>query len=266
MGRRKARRYRKKKFTFNVRKNLGFLFSFLPFVIVLGVFTGVFFHVKEGLYADPGLTVRLLKVYPGGAVSSVLLQKIEKEVVGKNILSVDLKAIAAQIETSPEIKYARVRRSIPQTLEITIDRRRPAAYFQISSKGNYAVAAHDGVILDVLEVKDSSLPHIKAYGASFDFRRGAKIPNKGFEIAVDFLEKYKNHPLAQQEPIHELSIDSLGNVSAIIGSGPELKLGRNPVEKLAMFVKLLPVLNSQGRETIDYIDLQFDQIIVKRKR
>ena len=89
---------------------------------------------------------------------------------------------------------------------------------------------------------------------------------KGFEAANQFTREFSKHPLAQFESISKITLDHIGNVSVTLGKGPELRLGRKPLEAMKSFDKIAPILESPDRLKIDYVDLQFNNVIVKQKR
>jgi hypothetical protein len=95
---------------------------------------------------------------------------------------------------------------------------------------------------------------------------GKKVQIQGFEEAAQFTEEFQNHILARYENIKKLGLDHLGNVTITLGQGPAIRLGRRPREKWEALEKILPLLEGQEREKIDYIDLQFENVIIKHKR
>jgi hypothetical protein len=88
---------------------------------------------------------------------------------------------------------------------------------------------------------------------------------RGFQEALKFLEIFWAHEMSKRETVTKISLDRLGNVTVTLGSGPELRLGRRPEERMAALEKITPLLESGERSAVEYIDLQFDNVIVKRK-
>ena len=62
-----------------------------------------------------------------------------------------------------------------------------------------------------------------------------------------------------------LMLDKFGNMSIRPIDGPEIRLGRKPMDKLEFLDKIVQLLNQQNRRDIEYVDLQFDNMIVKRR-
>ena len=72
--------------------------------------------------------------------------------------------------------------------------------------------------------------------------------------------------LSHFEVLTRIGIDHLGNVSIILGNGPQIRLGRRPMDSLKSLEKTIPLLKSEERSKIEYVDLQYDNVIVKRKK
>lgn len=264
----KTRKGRKNTSFFTEIKNFaGNLVKALPFLIISATVVFLFLGIREVLYADPSLGIGRLVVNPADAISDLKKKAIEKDWLGKNIFKVDLKSIARDLERDPEIATAEIIRSIPSTLKIEITRRRPFAVIRFSPKGKYGVIADDGMILDISDQVNSSLILIEAYGSDrYNPKIGRKMAVEGYLEAVQFLRAFDEHPLAKTEKITQVFLDHLGNVSVMLGGGPEIRLGRHPMQKIASLNKIIPLLEGTGRPTIAYIELQFNDIVIKRKK
>ncbi len=239
----------------------------LPAMLVAGVFSGLFFGVRHLLYADPQLTVRDIVVSPAPAMANGRRQDLETKLLGKNILRIDLKKIAADLESNPEIQSARVERQMPSTLKVELVSRKPIAFVQFSSNGSVGSISEDGMILNVFKSSDHSLVTIEAYGMGLkEPQVGYQIRNRGFSEAVKFLQAFWEHPLSKREILTRVSLDHLGQVSITLGAGPDIRLGRRASSRIPTLEKIIYLLEGGDRETIQYIDLQFDNVIVKRKK
>jgi cell division septal protein FtsQ len=245
----------------------GFLAKALPTILVMALFTGLFFGVRQALYADAHLSIREIEVSPVTALSPERRQDLESRLMGKNILKVDLKQVARDLEKNPMIQSAQVGRRLPWGLKIGIQSRTQLAFIRFSPSGKYGLISSDGMILDVADEKNASLPLIEAYGLDIKQPRiGLQVKSKGYIEAANFLAAFWDHPVSKRETLTRLSLDAQGNVTITLGPGPDIRLGRHPATRLVTLEKMMYLLEGDERQNIEYIDLQFDNVIVKRKK
>lgn len=239
----------------------------LPVLFVASVFGGMFFGVRHLLYADPQLSVKEIVVTPAPALVTSRRQDLETKLLGKNILKIDLKKIASDLEANPEIQSVRVERQMPSTLQIEVVPRKPVAFVQFSSTGTFGSVSEDGMILDTVKTRDNSLVVIEAYGLGLkEPQIGYQIRNRGFGEVIQFLHAFWEHPISKREVLTRLSLDHLGQVSIVLGAGPDIRLGRRASTRIPTLEKIMYLLEGGDRDKIQYIDLQFDNVIVKRKK
>ena len=270
MAKKKKKKSNKKKSFFGISELIGggfrILFRSVPMMMVIAGGVGLFLGVKGALYADSALAVDRIVIQPGDALTDTERQSIDRKWLGQNILSVDLDQIARQLEVNPDIQTARVIRHLPSKLKIEIEEREAIAFIQFAPKGIYGLISEDGMILDTVKTINSSYVLIDAYGLSKKApRRGMRFSHRGYDGSIAFLQAFWEHPLARRETVTKISLDHLGNVTVTLGSQPNVRLGRHPIERLPALEKIQPILEGPERTQIDYIDLQFDDVIVKRK-
>lgn len=270
MAKRKRKKSNKKGFLSGIFSVLGGTFrlslKLFPFVLIVGSLGVLFFGVRSALYADSNLTIQKIVVEPADAVSIQTRSALESNWLGKNILKIDLDNIARNLEKSPEIRLARVTRHLPAALKIEVEKRKPVAFVRISPKGAIGSMSEDGMILDVVKQTNGSMVLVEAFGVGAQEPQvGRTIHLKGFSQALTFLRKFWEDPLARRETITKISLDRLGNTTVTLANGPDIRLGRYPEERLAVLEKAAPILEDADRSKIEYIDLQFDNVIVKRK-
>ena len=95
---------------------------------------------------------------------------------------------------------------------------------------------------------------------------GYRFANRAFADSMAFVKKFNSSPLARYETVTRIAIDRLGNVSLWLGEGPEVRLGRRPRDVFGALAKATALIQGEGRKKIDYVDLQFENVIVKQKR
>lgn len=238
-----------------------------PFVFALTAAGGIFFGVKEALYADPRLNIKEVAVYPPFALNNGRRQALETRVLGKNIFTVDLENLALKLQDNPEVQAARVSRQFPASLNVHIKTRRPIALIQFSPKSSYGLISEDGMILDVLKQPDRAYVVIQAYGMGLTTpSAGRKVKNAAFGEVSKFLNAFWRHNVSKREPLTGVSVDHLGNVTISLGEGPSIRLGKRPSERIDTLEKMMYLLEDESRKAIEYVDLQYDNVIVKRKQ
>lgn len=227
----------------------------------------MFFGVREALYADSTLSIGRIVVEPADALSAARRKELDERFLGKNILRVNLEKIARELEANPEIRTARVTRRMPALLKIQIEARKPVALIRFSPRGPLGLISEDGVILDVLPQPAASLIIFEAFDAGIRQPKfGDRFRHPGFLEAVKFLKAFWGHPLARLETVTKITLDSFGNVTVTLRGDLQVRLGRRPAERFSAMEKVVPLLEREDRKQIEYVDLQFDSVIVKRKR
>ncbi len=243
------------------------LLRILPVVILGAGFGWLCLGVRNALYADPNLAIQKIEVTPADSLLPEQRQMLENRWVGKNIMTVDLKKISENLKKDPAIQTARVTKYLPSKLGIEVERRQPIACIQLAPQGNCGLISQDGMILSVIPPKTAPGLVIEAFEAGArDPKMGGRLEVRGFREAVEFVTLLREQEFAKYEPLSRVSIDHIGNVGIHFADGPQIRLGRRPVDSLRSLEKVIPLLKREDRTKIEYVDLQFDNVIVKRKR
>jgi len=242
----------------------------LPVLILAGLVYFGFGRVKQALVTDPLLNVRVLSISPADVLAPETKAALEKKWLGRNIFSVDLAQLSLEVMARPEVLRAEVVRILPGTLSIRAQKRLPFACLQTHTNGEGWLISEDGMILKKLTGPLSASGECKiqleAFAASKLPSPGHYFPVKGFERAVEFYRAFMRAPLAEREKISRLSLDYLGNLTFYLAGGPAVKVGSRPLDLLSQFYKLAPFLEPAERQGIEYIDLQFKDVVVKRRK
>ena len=243
------------------------LWKLLPVAMVAGVLVYAGFAVKKGLCEDRWLRVQEIRVVPPDVLSPQSIRTLEEKILGKNILLLDLKKIAGTIELGPGAQSVRVVREMPTTIRIEIQKRRPIANVQLRPGGPYAIVADDGIIIESRPALDPAWILFEDFSEPFkEPRIGACLQNKGFAEALRFMKVFRRHELARRETVTRISLDPNGYVTIRLGEGPDFKLGRKASEGITSLTNAVYLLKTEPRENIEYMDLQYDRVAVKRKQ
>ena len=243
------------------------LWKLLPVAMIAGVLVYAGFAVRKGLCEDRWLRVQEIRVVPPDVLSPQSIRTLEEKILGKNILLLDLKKIASTIELGPGAQSVRVVREMPTTIRIEIQKRRPIANVQLRSGGPYAIVADDGVIIESRPALDPAWILVEDFSEPFkEPRIGARLQNKGFAEALRFMKVFRRHERARRETVTRISLDPNGYVTIRLGEGPDFKLGRKASEGITSLTNAVYLLKTEPRENIEYMDLQYDRVAVKRKQ
>ena len=244
--------------------SIGFIQS-IPVLVFACIGFGIFWGIRQNLYADSGFLIQSVKIIPEGSLSQERVRELERQFLNQNLFQVSAQQVAQVVESDPKIRHARVTRDFPKTLRIEIRDRNPFAQIQLDN-GDYFTLAEDGIILTqdgernknilLMEILDETHQKLKL---------GSAVSLAGFGQALALAKAYPNQPLAKSEAIDRLRLDHLGNVSLLLQGGPELRFGREPMKKLQALASVNLLLKGQDRSKIIYIELQYHDLIVKKK-
>lgn len=227
---------------------------------------GIFWGIRENLYADPGFLIHRIEVVPEGKLFPDQTQVLERTYLGHNLLRVSPEEVARRIQGNPQIQQARVTRSFPGTLRIEVWDRSTFAQVQPVTNGPYYSVAEDGVVLEAESGRNKGFPLIELFEVKVpSLQKGSQLPFRGFREAVALTRAFRQHPLGRSEMIERIRLDHLGNVALVLAKGPELRFGRDPMRKLNTLDSLIPLLKGPERSQIIYIELQYEDLIVKKK-
>ena len=107
----------------------------LPAALFILMVTGIFMGAKQLLYADVHLRIKNITVEPAASLAIASRVTLEQKYLNKNLLTVDIRGIAKDLEKNPEILQAKVTRRLPNEVYIEVEKRQPAANVQFRPKG-----------------------------------------------------------------------------------------------------------------------------------
>lgn len=243
------------------------LWKALPVLLIAALTVFIGLEIRKVLMRDRFLQVREVKIVPPDVLSTQSIRALESKILGRNILTLDLGRIEKQIELGPGAQSVRVIREMPSALRIEIKKRDPVANVQLKQNGLFAIVADDGYMIETRAEADPAWVLIEDYSEPVkEPKVGMRIQNKGFPEALRFLAAFRKHELSRRENIAKIVLDPYGNVTVRLGEGPDFQLGRKASERLSFLTKAIYLFNTEPREKIEYMDLQYDRIAVKRKQ
>lgn len=238
----------------------------IPFLFLGGIGFGIFWGIRENLYADPGFLIQTLQVVPEKALPPDQLQELGRLYLNRNLFKISPQEVSRKVQADPTIREARVIRKFPTTLRIEIHHRDPYAQIQFFPSGPYYSTAEDEVVLNKEFERDKSLLLIEAFEAkTLKVENGEELSLAGFLEAVELAKAFRGHPVSRFEAIERIRLDHLGNVALVLAKGPELRFGREPMKRFYALGSLVPLLAGADRNQIIYIDLQYRDLIVRKR-
>ena len=201
------------------------------------------------------ITVRGNKRLSTGEVQALL-----QGLGGHSILSIDLDAWRAALLNSPWVEDATLRRTLPSTVEVTVEERTPLGIGRLN--GTLYLVDDRGVVIDEYGpvYADLDLPIIDGLSAA----RGDETTNMyRAALARRLLESVRDRGLAAR--ISQIDVTDARNAVVLLDGDPTLlRLGSERfVERLQSYLELAAALHEQV-PAIDYVDLRFDERVYVR--
>ncbi|MBI4358681.1 MAG: FtsQ-type POTRA domain-containing protein [Candidatus Omnitrophica bacterium] len=238
----------------------------LPFTMSLGVLCLIFFSVRQMVHADPYFQIVQITVFPSGILNLSEYEFLQNETRGKNVAEIDLKQISRSLERNPKVKRAEVMRNIPRELNIFLTPRLPFVQVQVHEGGLYYLVSDDQLVLSSEALPRPELLVLEDFSSKRkDYSAGTLYQNEHFYGVSKLLAVLKVDPLFKGEAISKLALDQLGNISLILRDGLELKMGREFSVSDGTRLVLRSLLASKERSHMTYIDLRYQNLIIKRK-
>jgi cell division protein FtsQ len=179
---------------------------------------------------------------------------------GRSILSIDLEQWRGVVMNSPWVADASLRRTLPSTVDVTIQEHTPLGIGRIKG-GLYLVDDRGGVIDEYGPTyADLDLPIIDGLsGAPGDESANAYRA----ALARQLLDSLRVRSMAGQ--ISQIDVSDARNAVVLLEGDPTLlRLGHERfVERLQSYFELAPALRERV-PVIDYVDLRFDDRVYVR--
>lgn len=211
----------------------------------------------------PALQVGHITVRGNERLSTGEVLALVDELRGKNILTVRLAEWRERILTSPWVEDATIRRVLPSTLEISVHERRPMGIGRLGT-ALYLVDPR-GVIVDEYgpNYADIDLPIIDGLSGRGPRTTGLIDPPRA-EFAARVLSALEAKPELIKR-VSQVDVADVHNAIVILdGDTALLRLGESDfAERLQQYIDLAPALHARI-ETIDYVDLRFDERLYVR--
>ena len=181
---------------------------------------------------------------------------------GESLFWTDLDAWRWRLMSSPWVRDAALRRSLPSTVDVMISERQPIGVSRLHD--DLYLVDDRGVVIDQYgpQYADLDLPIIDGLAASPEDRSatdGARA-----DLAARVIGAVKSRPELARK-LSQIDVSDLHNASVILSGDPAvLYLGEDQfLQRLQSYVDLAPALRERVAE-MDYVDLRFDERIYVR--
>ncbi len=121
-------------------------------------------RIAHARAVDAGLEVKRVTVMGREEADPHDILEAVGPVLGASILHVDLAAVKARVEGLGWVQYAAVRRLLPDTLQVSVEERRPSAVWQMTGKLQL-IDRSGAIIREVSAYEFANLPLIVGAGA-----------------------------------------------------------------------------------------------------
>lgn len=188
-------------------------------------------------------------------VSGREIEELLADLRGENILLTDLDRWRSQLLTSPWIRDAALRRSLPSTIEVRVVERQPIAIGRMG--GRLYLVDERGIAIDGYKPEYAALdlPIVDGF-ATGDAAAGANAARG--QLAARLILAMKPRPEIASR-LSQIDVSDQHNARVLLNDDTaELRLGEERfLERMESYLSLAAVLRERVQE-IDYVDLRFD--------
>jgi cell division protein FtsQ len=182
---------------------------------------------------------------------------------GESLLWTDLDAWRRRLLSSPWVRDAALRRSLPATVDVVVSERQPIGIGRINGGDMYLVDER-GVIIDQYgpQYADLDLPIIDGLAALN--QDGSLTDERRADLAARLITALRAKPQVARR-VSQIDVTDLHNAAVILSGDPAvIQLGEDQfLPRLQGYLELAPALRERVAD-IDYVDLRFDDRIYVR--
>ncbi len=234
----------------------------LPYALSLTMLGMLFGAVVAFAVNSPTFELQSVKILNMGTLTSEQAFKFSELQPGENLIHLDLVNVQQVIKRNhPEFKEVRVRRVLPNHVEILLKRRTPVAQAAFS---RYVQVDKDLVVLpgssttpfrNLMVIQGSPLPKPGLFV-------GSTLSDPATQKALWLMEVIKRSGILKKHTLTKMDIGDPKNFSLIVDGNVEIKIGNSHfIERLKILDQTLKTLDLDAAK-IRYIDLRFDDVVV----
>jgi cell division septal protein FtsQ len=239
-----------------------FLLLLLPYLLSVLLVTALFGGVVAYAMHSPTFELAEVKVLNVGTLTPQAAFDFCELKKGENLIALDLVSVQQVIKRKhPEFKEVKVRRVLPNRIEVTLKRRTPILQVAFS---RYVQIDKDLVILP-----GSSPAPFK----NLTVIEGAPLPKEGLYVgvtirdavtkkAIKLSEIIKESQILRKHTLSKIDIGDPKNIVVIVDEDIEIRIGGDHfMERLKILGQTLKTVELD-RTKIRYVDLRFDDVVI----
>ena len=236
--------------------------SSLPYLLSLTLVGGLFAAVVAYAVNSSTFLLEEVKILNVGMLTQEQAFQFCELRKGENLIALDLVNVQQVIKRRhPEFKEVRVRKVLPNQVEVFLKRRTPVAQVAFS---RFVQIDKDLVILP-----GSAMAPFK----NLTVIEGTPIPREGLVVgvtihdtatkkALKLMEIIKRSNVLRKHALTKIDIGDSKNISLFVDQDIEVKIGNNHlIERLKILDQTLKTIELD-RSKIRYIDLRFDDVVI----
>jgi cell division septal protein FtsQ len=233
-------------------------YGLVALVASLAVYRGVQVSANAHL-----LEVNRIVVHGNERLSKGEVLAVLSGLRGESLLWTDLEAWRRRLLSSPWVRDAALRRSLPATVDVVVSERQPIGIGRINGGDMYLVDER-GVIIDQYgpQYADLDLPIIDGLAAvNHD---GSLTDERRADLAARLMTALRAKPQVARR-VSQIDVTDLHNAAVILTGDPAvIQLGEDQfLPRLQGYLELASALRERVAD-IDYVDLRFDDRIYVR--
>jgi len=233
-------------------------YGLVALVASLAVYRGVQVSANAHL-----LEVNRIVVHGNERLSKGEVLAVLSGLRGESLLWTDLDAWRRRLLSSPWVRDAALRRSLPATVDVVVSERQPIGIGRINGGDMYLVDER-GVIIDQYgpQYADLDLPIIDGLAAVN--QDGSLTDERRADLAARLMTALRAKPQVARR-VSQIDVTDLHNAAVILSGDPAvIQLGEDQfLPRLQGYLELAPALRERVAD-IDYVDLRFDDRIYVR--
>jgi cell division septal protein FtsQ len=238
----------------------------LPLVVLL-VMTGFgIFWVHQSLEAARIMElkgVRLVGLKQLTASEVIKMTGIKK---GVDLFNLKLDEVSEPLLAHPRIRSVSVKKIYPNDLEISLIERKPVVQIFVPQTKSYHLIDEEGVLLPDTgsEPFDNYFVYSDEEVKMIPEKVGKMYGSHYLEILLAAQSQIQSELDISGETIHKIYVDRLGFWSFITNDEIEFRIG-DDFSNLQKMESVKPLLKEGVRDKVSYMDLRFQDVIVKNK-
>jgi len=182
---------------------------------------------------------------------------------GRNIFNIDLKAIGRTLQYRyPDAREVLVLRTLPDTLTIIFNFRKPVAVIISTDGRRYPVDGRSFLVLNLDEKQLKGLPAITGVSVRYGDAAARRSDSKNLKYALELLAEIQKTRFMSKYVLSRIDAVDPRAMAFYLEDGLEVRIGNEHFrERLGILRKTLrdPRI---VRDRIKYVDLRFDEDVV----